>query len=140
GRLAITLEGRRVEVRVVTLPLVKGEGVVMRILDAGAVMRDLDSIGMDPGARERFTAAVTKPYGAVLVTGPTGSGKSTTLYGALAVVNDGEKSILTIEDPVESQIVGIKQMQVSVKTSVTFATNLRSMLRTDPDMIIVGEI
>ena len=85
-------------------------------------------------------AAVTKPYGAVLVTGPTGSGKSTTLYGALTVVNDGEKSILTIEDPVESQIAGIKQMQVSVKTGVTFAIGLRSMLRADPDVIMVGEI
>jgi len=140
GRLAVVVEGRRIDVRVVTLPLVKGEGVVMRILDAGAVVRDLDSLGMSEHDRGRFEAAITKPYGAVLVTGPTGSGKSTTLYGALGVVNDGERSILTIEDPVESQIPGIKQMQVSAKAGVTFATGLRSMLRADPDVIMVGEI
>jgi type IV pilus assembly protein PilB len=140
GRLAVTVEGRRIDVRVVTLPLVKGEGVVMRILDTGAVMRDLNTLGMHGPDRERFATAVTKPYGAVLVTGPTGSGKSTTLYSALGLVNDGEKSIITIEDPVESQIGGIKQMQISKKTGVTFATGLRSMLRADPDVIMVGEI
>jgi type IV pilus assembly protein PilB len=140
GRLAVTIEGRRIDVRVVTLPLVKGEGVVMRILDTRAVVRELDALGMQESERDKFVSAVTKPYGAVLVTGPTGSGKSTTLYGALSVVNDGEKSILTIEDPVESQIAGIKQMQVSVKTGVTFAVGLRSMLRADPDVIMVGEI
>ena len=115
GRLAVTVDGRRIDVRVVTLPLVKGEGVVMRILDTRAVVRELESLGMQDSERKKFVAAVTKPYGAVLVTGPTGSGKSTTLYGALSVVNDGEKHILTIEDPVESQIAGIKQMQVSVE-------------------------
>jgi type IV pilus assembly protein PilB len=125
GRLAVTIDGRRVDVRVATLPLVKGEGVVMRILDTAAVVRDLDSLGM---------------HGAVLVTGPTGSGKSTTLYGALDIINDGQRSILTIEDPVESQIAGIKQMQVASKAGVTFATGLRSMLRADPDVIMVGEI
>jgi type IV pilus assembly protein PilB len=140
GRLAVMLEGRRIDVRVVTLPLVKGEGVVMRILDTGAVVRDLDSLGMRGQDHERFATAVMKPYGAVLVTGPTGSGKSTTLYSALGVLNDGERSIITIEDPVESQIVGVKQMQVSVKTGVSFANGLRSMLRADPDVIMVGEI
>jgi type IV pilus assembly protein PilB len=95
---------------------------------------------MQPADRERFVGAVRKPYGAVLVTGPTGSGKSTTLYGALSVVNDGQRSIITIEDPVESQIAGIKQMQVATKAGVTFATGLRSMLRADPDVIMVGEI
>src|SRR5947209_1591736 len=107
GRLAVMLEGRRVDVRVVTLPLVKGEGVVMRILDAGAVVRDLESMGMQEEQRERFRTAINKPYGAVLVTGPTGSGRSPTLYAALAEVNDGQRSIITIEDPVESQIPGI---------------------------------
>jgi type IV pilus assembly protein PilB len=140
GRLAVVLEGRRVDVRVVTLPLVKGEGVVMRILDAGAVVRNLESLGMRDEERERFEIAINKPYGAVLVTGPTGSGKSTTLYGALNVVNDGERSIITIEDPVESQINGIKQMQVANKAGVTFSVGLRSMLRADPDVIMVGEI
>ncbi len=140
GRLALALDGRRVDVRVVTLPLVKGEGVVMRILDAGATVRTLETLGMPEQERERFRVAINKPYGAVLVTGPTGSGKSTTLYGALAEVNDGERSILTIEDPVETQVAGVKQMQVANKAGMTFAKGLRSMLRADPDVIMVGEI
>jgi type IV pilus assembly protein PilB len=140
GRMAVVVDDRRIDVRVVTLPLIGGEGVVMRILDTGAVVRDLTSLGMPTGDREDFVSAIHKPYGAVLVTGPTGSGKSTTLYGALAVINDGERSILTIEDPVESPIKGIKQMQVAVKAGLTFATGLRSILRADPDVIMVGEI
>jgi type IV pilus assembly protein PilB len=140
GRLTLSIDGRRVDVRVVTLPLINGEGIVMRILDTQAVVRDLSALGMHGSARERFVTAVTRPYGAVLVTGPTGSGKSTTLYSALDIINDGERSILTIEDPVESSLVGIKQMQVSHKAGVTFATGLRSILRADPDVIMVGEI
>ncbi len=140
GRLAVTIEGRRVDVRVATLPLVRGEGVVMRILDSGVVVRELESLGMREFERDRFEHAIGKPYGAVLVTGPTGSGKSTTLYGALGKINVGERSILTIEDPVESPVDGIKQMQVSPKAGVTFASGLRSMLRADPDVIMVGEI
>jgi type IV pilus assembly protein PilB len=140
GRMTVEIEGRRVDVRVVTLPLVKGESCVMRILDSGLVMRDLESLGMRDHPRERFVSAITRPYGAVLVTGPTGSGKSTTLYSALAKINAGVRSIFTIEDPVERPITGIKQMQVSPKAGVTFATGLRSMLRADPDVIMVGEI
>jgi type IV pilus assembly protein PilB len=140
GRLAAVVEGRRVDVRVVTLPLIKGEGIVMRILDMGAVVRDLDSLRMSERDRATFVTAITRPYGAVLVTGPTGSGKSTTLYGALGHINDGQRSILTIEDPVESQIPGVRQMQVAAKRGVTFAGGLRSMLRADPDVIMVGEI
>jgi type IV pilus assembly protein PilB len=140
GRLAITLDGRRIDIRVVSLPLVKGEGVVMRILDAGAVVRDLDSLGMQIPERERFEKALTRTHGAILVTGPTGSGKSTTVYSALGVLNDGQRSILTIEDPVESQVSGVDQMQVAPKAGVTFANALRSMLRADPDVIMVGEI
>jgi type IV pilus assembly protein PilB len=140
GRFALTIEGRRVDIRVVTLPLVHGEGVVMRILDKGVTVANLESLGMEPDALRRFEQALAKPNGAVLVTGPTGSGKSTTLYGALAVLNDGERSILTIEDPVEQRMVGIKQMQVAPKAGVTFDVGLRSMLRADPDVIMVGEI
>jgi type IV pilus assembly protein PilB len=140
GRLTVLIDGRRVDVRVVTLPLVKGEGAVMRILDAGAVVRDLEALGMQEPDKSKFVTAITRPYGAVLVTGPTGSGKSTTLYGALGVINDGKRCIVTIEDPVESPIAGVKQMQVDPKAGVTFANGLRSMLRADPDVMMVGEI
>jgi type IV pilus assembly protein PilB len=140
GRMRVTLDGHGIDIRVATLPLVGGEGAVLRILDTGAVVRDLESLGMQSDARERFLAALRKPYGAVLVTGPTGSGKSTTLYGALAAINRGDRSILTIEDPVESPVPGIKQMQVAIKAGLTFAAGLRSILRADPDVIMVGEI
>jgi type IV pilus assembly protein PilB len=140
GRCALNVDGRRVEIRVVTLPLVHGEGVVMRIMDKGVVVQNLESLGMREAELDRFQRAIHKPNGAVLVTGPTGSGKSTTLYAALSVLNDGERSILTIEDPVEQRIAGIKQMQIAPKAGVTFDTGLRSMLRADPDVIMVGEI
>jgi type IV pilus assembly protein PilB len=140
GRFALTLDGRRVDIRVVTLPLAYGEGAVMRILDKGTRVHGLEALGMPATALERFTEAINKPNGAVLVTGPTGSGKSTTLYAALAQLNDGRRSILTIEDPVEQRIAGIKQMQIAPKAGVTFDSGLRSMLRADPDVIMVGEI
>ena len=140
GRFALTVEGRRVDIRVVTLPLVHGEGVVMRILDKGAAVQGLESLGMPPAELTRFTDAVNRPNGTVLVTGPTGSGKTTTLYAALSALNDGERSILTIEDPVEQRIAGTKQMQIAPKAGVTFDVGLRSMLRADPDVIMVGEI
>jgi type IV pilus assembly protein PilB len=140
GTMSVRLEGRAVDVRVVTLPLVGGEGVVMRILDSHVVVRNLKSLGMEEHDRKRFEAAIARPYGAVLVTGPTGSGKSTTLYSALALINDGQRSIVTIEDPVESPVAGIKQMQVAAKAGLTFAGGLRSVLRADPDVIMVGEI
>jgi type IV pilus assembly protein PilB len=140
GRFALTLDGRRVDIRVVTLPLAFGEGAVLRILDKGAKVHSLEALGMPAAALERFTEAIDKPNGAVLVTGPTGSGKSTTLYAALGVLNDGKRSILTIEDPVEQRIPGIKQMQIAPKAGVTFDSGLRSMLRADPEVIMVGEI
>jgi type IV pilus assembly protein PilB len=140
GRFGLTVDGRRVDIRVVTLPLVHGEGVVMRILDKSASVGDMDSLGMQDAEKERFVRAINQPNGAVLVTGPTGSGKSTTLYAALHAVNDGERSILTIEDPVEQRIMGIKQMQIAPKAGVSFEVGLRSMLRADPDVIMVGEI
>jgi type IV pilus assembly protein PilB len=140
GRFALTVDGRRVDIRVVTLPLVHGEGVVMRILDGGVRVQGLESLGMQQDELRRFEGAIKKPNGAVLVTGPTGSGKSTTLYAALNALNDGQRSILTIEDPVEQRIAGVKQMQIATKAGVTFDVGLRSMLRADPDVIMVGEI
>jgi type IV pilus assembly protein PilB len=140
GRFALTVDGRRVDIRVVTLPLVHGEAVVLRILDRGVTVEGLEALGMQEDELKRFTSAVGKPNGAVLVTGPTGSGKSTTLYAALNVLNDGERSILTIEDPVEQRMQGVKQMQIAPKAGVTFDVGLRSMLRADPDVIMVGEI
>jgi type IV pilus assembly protein PilB len=140
GRFALTVDGRRVDIRVVSLPLVHGEAVVLRILDKGVTVESLQALGMGPEELSRFERAIAKPNGAILVTGPTGSGKSTTLYGALNVLNDGERSILTIEDPVEQRIAGVKQMQIAPKAGVTFDVGLRSMLRADPDVIMVGEI
>ncbi len=140
GRFALSVEGRRVDIRVVTLPLVHGEGVVMRILDKGVSVQSLQSLGIAPNQLSQLEHAIAKPSGAVLVTGPTGSGKLTTLYGALHALNDGEHSIFTIEDPVEQRIAGIQQMQIAPKAGVTFEVGLRSMLRADPDVIMVGEI
>jgi type IV pilus assembly protein PilB len=140
GRMGMTVDGHRVDLRVVTLPSVHGESVVVRILDKDAVIMDLDSLGMAEHEHERFARSFTRAHGAVLVTGPTGSGKSTTLYGALNVINTPEKNIITIEDPVEYQLPGVTQIQVNPKAGLTFANGLRSMMRADPDVIMVGEI
>jgi type IV pilus assembly protein PilB len=134
------IEGKRIDLRVVTLPTANGESVVMRILDQSNVMIRLDQLGMLPQARERFTKAFSQAHGAVLVTGPTGSGKSTSLYGALNMLNTPEKNIITIEDPVEYQLEGISQVQVNPKAGLSFAAGLRAMMRADPDIIMVGEI
>jgi type IV pilus assembly protein PilB len=140
GRISMTLEDRHIDVRVVTLPASHGENVVMRILDQSSVMIELEKLGMLPQAHERFVKAFSQAHGAVLVTGPTGSGKSTSLYGALNVLNTVEKNIITIEDPVEYQLDGITQVQVNPKAGLTFANGLRAMMRADPDIIMVGEI
>src|SRR5256885_9643094 len=140
GRVTLQVEGHHVDVRIVTLPSGGGEGVVMRLLDKEAVLVSLDALGIRDNSRERFEEGFHQSYGAVLVTGPTGSGKSTTLYAALSAVNDIEKNIITVEDPVEYQIPGINQIQVNLKAGLTFAAGLRSMLRADPDIIMVGEI
>jgi type IV pilus assembly protein PilB len=140
GRFALTVDGRRVDVRVATLPVVNGEAAILRILDKAVSIQGLDELGMGSAELERFLAGIHRPNGAVLVTGPTGSGKSTTLYSALAALNDGERSIITIEDPVEQRIAGIKQMQIAPKAGVTFDVGLRSILRADPDVIMVGEV
>jgi type IV pilus assembly protein PilB len=140
GRVSLTIDGRHVDIRVVTLPSVHGESIVMRILDKSNVQIDLDKLGMQTAERDRFRAAFSQSYGAVLATGPTGSGKSTTLYAALQQLNTTEKNIITIEDPVEYQLEGITQVQVNPRAGLTFATGLRSMMRADPDIIMVGEI
>ena len=140
GRVSITVEDRRVDLRITTLPTQRGEGATIRILDKDNAQIGLDDLGMDGIARERFEEAFKQAYGAVLVTGPTGSGKSTTLYAALQQLNQVEKNIITIEDPVEYRLSGINQINVNRKAGLDFATGLRSMLRADPDIVMVGEI
>jgi type IV pilus assembly protein PilB len=140
GRVSVSVEGRRIDLRVTTLPTQRGEGSTIRILDESNSQRTLDELGMDGSARARFEDAFRSSYGAVLVTGPTGSGKSTTLYAALGALNEVTKKIITIEDPVEYRIDGINQMNVNRKAGLDFATGLRSILRADPDIVMVGEI
>jgi type IV pilus assembly protein PilB len=140
GRISLEVSGKPIDLRVATLPAAYGENVVMRILDQSKVMIELEQLGMLPQALERFTKAFSQAHGAVLVTGPTGSGKSTSLYGALNQLNTIEKNIITIEDPVEYQLEGITQVQVNPKAGLTFASGLRSMMRADPDIIMVGEV
>jgi type IV pilus assembly protein PilB len=140
GRVGVNVDDRRVDLRVVTLPTQQGEGSAIRILDKSNAALTLDELGMEGDSRERFESSIRRPYGAVLVTGPTGSGKSTTLYAALQEVNEVEKNIVTIEDPVEYRLGGINQINVNGKAGLTFANGLRSILRADPDIIMVGEI
>ena len=140
GRTGLTVDGRSVDIRIVTLPSVRGEGIVMRLLTKDAGLMSLDALGMGPGARERFEAGFKRAYGAVLVTGPTGSGKSTSLYAALNAINSVERNVITIEDPVEYQVDGLNQLQVNHKAGISFPAALRAMLRADPDVIMVGEI
>src|SRR5215216_5576578 len=140
GRVSLTVEKHAIDTRVVTMPRVDGEGIVMRILDKTQALIGLDSLGMGEQSAALFEDAFRRSYGAVLVTGPTGSGKSTTLYGALNEINEPQRNIITIEDPVEYQLPGVNQLQVNLKAGLTFAGGLRSMLRADPDVIMVGEI
>jgi type IV pilus assembly protein PilB len=140
GRVSLRVEGHAVDVRVVTIPGVWGEGIVMRLLDKEQVLLSMDTLGITGDSLSRFDGAVRQSYGAILVTGPTGSGKSTTLYAALNTINTPQKNIITIEDPVEYQLEGINQIQVNLKAGLGFPQGLRSMLRADPDIIMVGEI
>ena len=140
GRVSLTVDGHAIDTRVVTMPRVDGEGIVMRILDKSQALIGLHSLGMAEVSEDLFEDAFRRAYGAVLVTGPTGSGKSTTLYAALNEINEPGRNIITIEDPVEYQLAGINQLQVNLKAGLTFAGGLRSMLRADPDVIMVGEI
>ncbi|MGH2823480.1 MAG: GspE/PulE family protein, partial [Thermoleophilaceae bacterium] len=140
GRIGLTVDGNYVDIRVATFPVVRGESLVMRILDQQKVMVDLDKLGMDEQVRERFRHAIRATHGAILVTGPTGSGKTTTLYAGLSEANTPDKAIITIEDPVEYELEGVKQVQVNHRTGLSFASGLRTMVRTDPDIIMVGEV
>jgi type IV pilus assembly protein PilB len=140
GRINTVINGRDVDLRVATLPTVHGEKVVMRVLDKSTAMLRLNDLGFLPENMVRYEESYRKPYGTILVTGPTGSGKSTTLYATLNIVNDESKNVITVEDPVEYQLPGINQVQVNAKAGLTFAAALRSILRSDPDVVLVGEI
>ena len=140
GRIPLTLGGKTLDVRVSTLPSRGGERVVLRILDKAQADLDLNRLGMDPLVLEAFRAALAEPNGIILVTGPTGSGKTTSLYAGLTLLNDTTRNILTVEDPVEYAIDGVGQTQVNTKVGMTFAAGLRAILRQDPDVVMVGEI
>jgi general secretion pathway protein E len=140
GRIGIRIGDREVDIRVSIIPVANGERAVLRLLDKEHLLLDLNQLGFSPAHRQRFDELIRLPYGILLVTGPTGSGKTTTLYAALSQINTPDKNILTIEDPIEYQLKGIGQMQINPKIQLTFASSLRSILRQDPDVILVGEI
>lgn len=140
GRISLRVSGKGIDVRVSTLPSANNERVVMRILDTQTGQRQLSSLGMDTKIEGDFSALLHRPHGIIFVTGPTGSGKTTSLYSGLSHINSQERNILTIEDPIEYQLEGIGQTQVNVKTDMTFARGLRAILRQDPDVMMIGEI
>jgi type IV pilus assembly protein PilB len=140
GRITAVIDGKQYDLRVSTLPSVFGEKIVLRVLDKSAISIGLHKLGLLPETLERFENLISRTYGIILVTGPTGSGKSTTLYSVLSKLNSGEKNILTIEDPVEYEVPGLTQVQINPRAGLTFAAGLRTMLRQDPDIAMVGEI
>jgi len=140
GRIQIKSQGRDIDIRVSTLPTLFGESVVMRILDRANIIVHLDHLGFPKKELERYQDLIRKPYGQILVTGPTGSGKTTTLYGSLEKINTSDKKIVTIEDPVEYQLRGVNQIHIKPQIGLTFANGLRSIVRQDPDVIMIGEI
>jgi type IV pilus assembly protein PilB len=140
GRIGIVIDGRRVDIRVAMMPLVGGESAVLRILDAGRSPLSLDDLGMSETDLARLSASLRRTQGGILATGPTGSGKTTSMYAMIAMVRSPEKTLTTIEDPVEYRLSGVNQIQVSERTGLTFATGLRAIVRADPDVIMVGEI
>ncbi|MBQ8199560.1 MAG: Flp pilus assembly complex ATPase component TadA [Lachnospiraceae bacterium] len=140
GRITTFVDGREYDIRVSILPTVYGEKTVMRITNKGNLTRDISELGFNDEERKVFTHILKNPYGIILVTGPTGSGKSTTLYTALSELNTEDVNIITVEDPVEANVAGINQVQTNVKAGLTFASALRSILRQDPDIIMIGEI
>jgi type IV pilus assembly protein PilB len=140
GRTRVRTGGRTIDMRVATVPTVFGEAAVLRLLDTKETGHSLADLSMDPGVLERWESAYKRPWGAILVTGPTGSGKTTTLHATLSELNEEHRNLMTIEDPVEYQLSGVKQVQVNVAAGLTFASALRSFLRADPDVMLVGEI
>lgn len=140
GRVSLSMSGRPVSLRVVTLPTAYGESVIIRVLEESEGIRDLPELGIDDHALEVYEAAFRRPWGAILVTGPTGAGKSTTMYATVAELNDVSRNIITVEDPIEYRIPGLKQVQVNRKAGLTFANALRAILRADPDVVMVGEV
>jgi len=140
GRIKLIVSGREIDIRVSVIPMLHGEGVVMRVLDKDAMSFSLRGIGMEQDTYEAFHKLIRQPHGILLVTGPTGSGKTTTLYSALAEIRSERTKIITTEDPIEYQLEGINQIQVHAKVGLTFAASLRSILRHDPDVVLVGEI
>src|ERR1700675_337432 len=140
GRISMRVGGRTLDLRVATLPTVYGEKIVIRVLDKSQALLRLEDLGFSDDAYKRFSASFKKPYGAILVTGPTGSGKSTTMYSTLNILNQVDKNIITVEDPVEYRLNGVNQIQVNPKAGLTFSSALRSILRADPDIILIGEV
>ncbi len=140
GRIKLRMLGREIDLRVSTLPTLYGESVVLRILDRSSIVLDLEALGFPSDTLAAFSRLIRRPHGMILVTGPTGSGKTTTLYGALHKINSPDKKIITIEDPVEYQLSGVNQIHVKPQIGLTFANGLRSIVRQDPDVIMVGEI
>lgn len=140
GRIKLKVHGREIDIRLSVIPMIHGESLVMRILDKGAMKFDLQNLGMDPHTYKLYSEIIRLPHGIILVTGPTGSGKTTTLYSSLLEIRSPENKIITTEDPVEYQLDGINQIQVHPKIGLTFAASLRSILRHDPDIVLVGEI
>jgi general secretion pathway protein E len=140
GRFEVVVSGAHVDIRVSTFPSAYGEKVVLRLLDKSSMIYTLKEIGMAPDMLEKFGKSIHKPHGIILVTGPTGCGKTTTLYSTLTELNSKELNITTVEDPIEYEIPGVTQSQVNIKAGLTFASALRSILRQDPDVILIGEI
>jgi type IV pilus assembly protein PilB len=140
GRISLTVGAKGIDLRMATLPTIYGEKIVMRVLDKSSVVLGFAELGFDPEMLAKYETLYTKPYGTILVSGPTGSGKSTTLYTTLTALNSPEKNIITVEDPVEVPLKGVNQVQLNVKAGLTFAGALRAILRSDPDIVLVGEI
>ncbi|MEO8292310.1 MAG: ATPase, T2SS/T4P/T4SS family [Actinomycetota bacterium] len=140
GRISMKVGGKQLDLRIASLPTVWGEKVVIRVLDKSSALMPLEQLGFQPEPYKKFELSFRRPYGAILVTGPTGSGKSTTMYATLNILNDDDRNIITVEDPVEYRLPGVNQIQVNPKAGLTFASALRSILRADPDIVLIGEI